>query len=134
MAVNPIVWMDDDLDYMRLVRRALRLNGVSNPTLHVQGHETARSYLGALDDNNRSDFSPCLVVIEARAPRVDSMLLVSWIRNRPTFATVPLVLLDAESGLDVQKSKELGATEVLVKAFHREAIDLLVSRITREWL
>jgi DNA-binding response OmpR family regulator len=133
MPSNPLVWVNDDQNYMLLVRRALRTSGVPNPVLWVQGFEFVRSYLGGLDDKDRTYFFPCLIVVEVRPPAADALLFLSWIRAR-AFATVPLVLLDAQSGLDVWEAKELGATEVLAKLVEREAIQALVTRIIREWL
>jgi hypothetical protein len=134
MASNPIVWVDDDLDYMLLARRALRNNGVSNPIVCLQSHELARSYLRCFDGNEGSDDLPCLMVVEMRAAIEETIRLLSWIRARPAFDEVPLLLLDARFAGDVQQARELGVTEVLSKVVERDAVEALVSHIIRQWL
>ena len=129
-----IVWVGEDLDYTLLVRRVLRNKAVSNAVICVQSVELARAYFGCLDRDERGDAFPCLIIIEARIPVLESMTLLSWLREQDEFATVPILLLDAESGIDIQRAKELGATDVVKKDCQNGAISALVARIICEWL
>jgi CheY-like chemotaxis protein len=132
MSLSPIVWIDDDLDYMLLAKRVLRNSGVSNPVICLQGLALGRSYLACFSLREASAALPCLIIVEVREPIVDAILFLARIRRR--FATVPALLLDARSGIDAEKANELGATAVLPRVLDRAAIDALVARIIQEWL
>ncbi len=92
----------------------------------------AESGFEALRFLPREDFD--LVVTDVNMPDINGLELVSFIRNNPKYASIPLVIVSSEgAGRDRDKGLELGADAYLVKPFDPEALrqvvgDLLAGR------
>ena len=134
MASRPIVWIDNDLDYMLLVRHALRDRGVSNPFVCLTGEELGRSYLSLFEQSGDDQDLPCLVAIEVRWPTMAGLALLKWIRAREEFLAVPVLLLGNPSAIDSRIAKEFGADDFYPKLWNTDAIDSLVIHIVQNWL
>ena len=92
----------------------------------------AESGFEALRFLPREDFD--LVVTDINMPDINGLELVSFIKNNPKYATIPLVIVSTEgSDRDRDKGLGLGADAYLIKPFDPEALrqvvgDLLAGR------
>ena len=131
--MHSILWIDSDLDFILLVRRALRSKGVSNPVVCLNCEELGRSYLSQFSKPNREGF-PCLIVVELRLPIAADLAFVKWIRERKRFDGVPVLLISNDVTLGTTEAQTLGATDFWMKRWDREALAALADRIVREWI
>jgi len=92
----------------------------------------AESGFEALRFLPREEFD--LVVTDINMPDINGLELVSFIKNNPKYATIPLVIVSTEgSERDRDKGLALGADAYLIKPFDPEALrqvvaDLLAGR------
>ena len=80
------------------------------------------------------EVTPDLVITDINMPDINGLELVSFIKNNPKYATIPLVIVSTEgSERDRDKGLALGADAYLIKPFDPEALrqvvaDLLAGR------
>jgi two-component system, response regulator len=129
----PIVWIDHDLDYLLLARRALRNLGVSTPVVCLTDEALARGYLGQFATDSAEGL-PRLIVIEVRSPLPDGLNLLKWIRARSQFTAVPVLLAMDSPEFDRDKAKELGATAFFIRVLKFNFISELADQIIRDWI
>ncbi len=68
-----------------------------------------------------------LIVTDINMPDINGLELISFIRSRPEYKTVPLFIITTEGSLrDQERGMALGADEYLVKPFTPEALQGLV--------
>lgn len=61
---------------------------------------------------------PRLVLLDVMLPRMDGMLIIPYIRNRPGWEEVPIVMLTAKAGSDdVFQAINSGANSYITKPF-----------------
>ena len=88
----------------------------------------AQSGFEALRMLPRQDFD--LVVTDINMPDINGLELVSFVRNNPRYASMPLVIVSTEgSDRDRDKGLELGADAYLVKPFDPEALREVVRNL-----
>ncbi len=67
---------------------------------------------------------PRLVLLDVMLPRMDGMLLIPYIRSRPGWESVPVVMLTAKSGAeDMFHALDSGANSYVTKPF--EPLELM---------
>ena len=61
---------------------------------------------------------PRLILLDVMLPRMDGMLLIPYIRSRPGWEEVPIVMLTAKAGTeDIFRAIDSGANSYIVKPF-----------------
>lgn len=61
---------------------------------------------------------PRLILLDVMLPRMDGMLLIPYIRSRPDWSEVPIVMLTAKAGTeDVYRAIDSGANSYITKPF-----------------
>jgi len=113
-----ILLVEDNEDDVILMRRALREAHIHNPLAIVENGEDAVNYLegnGAFSDREHCPL-PELVFLDLKLPLRSGHDVLSWIRERPEFQSLVVVVLTAsdEPG-DIKRSYQLGANSYLVK-------------------
>ncbi|MDX2021852.1 MAG: response regulator [Deltaproteobacteria bacterium] len=74
-----------------------------------------------------------LVVTDLEMPRVDGFALIARIRRDPTLRRLPIVVLSSRTSAATQeRARRLGASAVVVKAPHRQALARAVQRLLAE--
>ncbi len=130
-----ILLVDDDEDYLDIVNRALRREG-----LDVEVHMT-RTGAGALAmlgvDGAASPGRPNIVAafVDLNMPGLDGWEVLRRVRADGRLHWLPVVMVSSSARPeDVQHSYELGANSYLVKRFEKDAAASDLALAVRYWL
>lgn len=103
-----VLVVDDDPDVRRLVEMKLKVVGV-DAFLAVDGQD-------ALDKLDEGAFD--LVILDIMMPNLDGIEACRLLRQRPGYATVPVLMLTARAQIaDIERGFAAGATDYMVKPF-----------------
>ncbi|GFO56685.1 response regulator [Geomonas sp. Red276] len=70
-----------------------------------------------------------LIITDINMPDINGLELISYVRNNPNYASIPLFIVSTESGdKDLEKGRALGANEYLVKPFDPAKLQELISK------
>jgi CheY-like chemotaxis protein len=115
----PILLVEDNPDDAFLMVRALKKAGVNHPLHLVTTGQMALDYLqGHGNYSNRAQFPlPFIVFLDLKLPYIHGFDLLSWIRQHPPTASLPVIVLTSSNEpKDRQRAQTLGAHHYLVKA------------------
>jgi CheY-like chemotaxis protein len=125
MAVLPIsdaspaiLVAEDEESDVELLRFAMAEGRVPNPLSVVRdGREVVDYLLGNGSFQDRTVFPlPGLLVLDLKMPRMTGLEVLRWLKEHPDFGWLPVVMLSSsELAADVEKARELGAREYIVK-------------------
>jgi signal transduction histidine kinase len=103
------------------------LNGVCAVLeLHHYRVITATNGADALHQLTHSPYTPDLIISDIMMPEMDGIQLLQAVRERSAWVNIPFIYLTAlNSRGDVQRGKQLGVDDYLVKPF--EAEDLIIA-------
>ncbi len=106
--------------------------------LRVAGdYESAINYLtkrGAYADPNANP-PPDLILLDIRLPRGSGHEILAWLRKRPEFAFVPVVMFSSSSDAsDINRAYSLGANSYLQKPINFDDFKQTVPLILKYWL
>jgi signal transduction histidine kinase len=125
MTKAPILVVEDDINLLEGIRTVLELEGY-----RVLTAENGEHALGVLRNATQL---PELVVSDIMMPHMDGIQLLEEIRKIPGWLAIPFIFLTARSEKgDIQRGKQLGVDDYLIKPF--DADDLLIaveSRLNR---
>ncbi len=120
-----ILIVEDDVNLLEGIQTVLELDHYS--VISVENGKQALSVLG------ESAVPPDLIVSDIMMPQMDGIQLLREVRKVPQWIKIPFIFLTARSEkTDVQRGKQLGADDYLIKPF--DADDLLIaveSRLNR---
>jgi two-component system, chemotaxis family, chemotaxis protein CheY len=70
-----------------------------------------------------------LIMTDINMPDINGLELISYLRNNPNYKDIPVFIISTEgSAKDIEKGKQLGADEYIVKPFSPETLQLLLNR------
>ena len=76
---------------------------------------------------------PTLVVTDTRLPLIDGYALCQVLRRDPTTRTVPILVVTSEKGAtELERARDAGADEVLIKPITPDALLNEIQRLIRE--
>lgn len=59
-----------------------------------------------------------LILTDINMPDINGLELISYLRSNPNYSSIPVFIISTESSLnDMEKGKQLGAAEYVVKPF-----------------
>jgi CheY-like chemotaxis protein len=128
---RPVVWVDPDLDYSFLMRRALLHAAIENPLVCLTSGELAISYLTKW---SASDPVPLLIVIGAALPNMPRMQLLTRLKNWPKIASTPVVFLEREPEVGPEILRQLGVLGVLKKSSEKDKTIRLLTNVIANYL
>ena len=120
MKGEPIVILlaEDDPAHAEIVRRNLESYRIANRLEHVADGQKALDYLyhrNAYSDPASSP-RPGLILLDLRMPRVDGLEVLKTIKNDPTLARIPVVVLTTSAAeTDIARAYDCHANSYLVK-------------------
>ena len=132
-----VLFVDDDSDWVDLLRTAFKRAGMSNPVQGVKDGPEAIKYLrGEAPYGERVSYPlPKLVLLDLRLPGMHGFEVLQWIRQHPRLAGVAVVMVTGmEAPGDVRRAQELGATGFLAKPFSLEKLVEMAHQIRDLWL
>jgi CheY-like chemotaxis protein len=78
---------------------------------------------------------PNLLVLDLKMPRLDGLGVLAWLQQRPQFNGIARVVLSSSNlESDIERSKELGADEYVVKPNENRELAELISGLHSRWL
>jgi two-component system, chemotaxis family, chemotaxis protein CheY len=70
-----------------------------------------------------------LILTDINMPDINGLELISYLRNNPNYKNIPVFIISTEgSAKDIEKGKELGADEYLVKPFSPATLQQLINK------
>ena len=70
-----------------------------------------------------------LIMTDINMPDINGLELISYLRNNPNYKNIPVFIISTEgSAKDIEKGKELGADEYLVKPFSPATLQQLINK------
>lgn len=132
-----ILYVEDEKSDVLLLRVAFSLARLTNPVHVAVDGAQAIDYLA--DNSPFADRSqhplPALVLLDLNLPKKSGFEVLSWIRQQPQFASLPVVIYTSSVGLiDKDTAQLLGATDYFVKRFGVSDIAELVRSLAERWL
>ncbi len=120
-----ILVVEDDVNLLEGIQTVLELDNYC--VISVENGKQALAMLG------ESEIPPDLIVSDIMMPQMDGIQLLREVRKVPEWIKIPFIFLTARSEKsDIQRGKQLGVDDYLVKPF--DADDLLIaveSRLNR---
>jgi len=120
-----ILLVEDDENDIFFMKRALQKANVSAPVQVVMDGQAAVNYLsGAGEYQDRTNYPlPSAVFLDLKLPYVHGFEVLAWIRQQPSLASLPVVVLTSSpEDRDRRQAEELGARAYCVKPPTREML------------
>jgi CheY-like chemotaxis protein len=134
---TPILLVEDNEDEVVLLRRALKMAGVTAPLVVVHDGVEAVEYLsseGVYSDRSHYPM-PLLIVLDLKLPRLSGFGVLRWIREQPGLRRLPVVVLTSSNEeRDVASAYDLGANSYLLKPNALVELQQLAHLVQQYWL
>ena len=126
--------LEDDANDALLIRRAFT-NTACNAFVCRNTSEARAYLLGAGMYADRSQFPfPEIFVTDIRLADESGVQFLQWMRHKPEFARLPVIVLSgAATPLEIQQSKDLGASRIVQKPGEPRALQELLVDLSREF-
>ncbi|MCX6212890.1 response regulator [Spirosoma sp.] len=126
--IKSVFVADDDEDDRFLLRIAF---DKCCPETKVSFAVDGLDLLQSLDE---SALQPCLIILDLNMPRLDGFESLKILRASQAYQQVPIVVFStsAETG-DLQKAKQLGANDYIVKPLTINRLDQMAGRLKKDW-
>jgi len=132
-----ILAAEDQESAALLLKMAFEASGLPYRLVIVKDGQCAVDYLkGAAPYEDRARHPlPRVVLLDLKMPRMDGFEVLAWLRESKEFSALPAVILSCSPReSDMERAKELGAREYLVKPLGwRELLDT-VKGVAAKWL
>jgi CheY-like chemotaxis protein len=136
-ARKAILQVEDEEHDVMFLQYALERAEVENPLAVVRDGSEAMAYLkgeGKYGDRHAYPL-PGLVLLDLRLPQVPGLEVLSWMREQPELARVPVIALSSsDQDADVETAYRLGAKGYIVKPSSPGNLLEIVRRIKKYWL
>jgi len=132
-----ILLAEDDENDIFLMGRALKSLGIPNRLQVVRNGKEAIDYLageGGYVDRGKYPL-PGLVLLDLRMPWMDGFDVLAWLRSRPQFNLLPVVVLTSSKlQTDVDRSRQMGVYDYRVKPQAYGDLVKLLDDVRKCWL
>src|SRR5438874_761010 len=126
-----VLLAEDNRDDADFFRRAFRAAGFEQPFHTVNNGQEALSYLsgeGQYADRARYPL-PYLVVLDANMPGTSGWQVLDWVRRRPEFGALVVIIFSGDGPIDEDLAARLGANGYHRKPPSLEELQALVKKI-----
>jgi two-component system, response regulator len=137
MKYKPILLVEDSEDDVRLTKRALLKNNITNELIVVGDGRAALEFLRAAAEpgNNQSCGLPSVVLLDLELPKLDGLEVLRQIRADPLLRRQPVVILTtSKEDQDIIRSYDLGANSFIRKPVDFEQFSAAISQLGLYWL
>ena len=132
-----ILVAEDDSTDAFFLQRAFNRAGIPVALHFVRDGEEVIQYLegsGPFADR-ASNPLPSLLLLDLKMPRLDGFDVLSWIRKRPEFDHLQVVLFSSsDEPKYISRAYDLGANWYLVKPHSMDELTALVGRFKKYWI
>ncbi len=132
MRENVILLVEDSAADAGLVRASFKRWGIKNPIDHVTDGEQAIAYLSGqgVYQGREPGEKPAVAILDLSLPHVSGFEVLEWIRSRPEFKTLPVVVLSGTQNLkDFDQAHRLGANACVVKSLQLNELYELIQHL-----
>lgn len=133
----PVVQVDDDENDVLLLRYAYRACGIPNPLFALRDGQDAIDYLsgvGEFGDRQRYPGPPLLLLLDLKMPRRSGMDVLRWIRQRPDWRLLTVVMLTASANQrDVDEAYAAGVNSFIIKPAGTDKLAELLRVMAAYW-
>ena len=132
--MNPctVLYAEDEETDIFFLQRAFQLVGSPhNLNTVVDGEDAIEYLIGGGPFADRACYPlPALVLLDISMPKKSGLEVLEWIRQQSHFQSLPVIILTSSSRQeDLQKARELGAEDYLIKPADPRKLVLLVETI-----
>ena len=132
-----VLLVEDEENDIVFMTMAFKKHGIENRLHLAEDGQQAIDYLegrGGFSDRVRHPL-PAVILLDIKLPRVMGMDVLKWIRDRPEFDLVTVIMLtSSQQESDIRKAYALRANSYLVKPSNPFELGSLVDLIKRYWL
>jgi CheY-like chemotaxis protein len=126
MKQNTILWADDDLDDLMLMKEILFKNNRNYEIVEVRNGKEALQFL---EQSAKENNLPCLIILDINMPIMDGKETLSIIKKTEGFKSVPIVVFTtSNSELDKLFCKRHNV-EMITKPPHYKSLEQAVLRL-----
>ena len=133
----PILAAEDEETDGLLLKLALRESGLRNPLVIAQDGQIAVDYLSGEPPYQDRLIHPLpgLLLLDLKMPRMNGFEVMAWLVERPEFQHLPVVVLSSSTNeSDMEKARQLGAREYLVKPNDFRKLTKMLQDVAARWL
>ncbi|HET6224791.1 MAG TPA: response regulator [Bacteroidia bacterium] len=135
--VVEIVLVDDNLNDVELMIRALKKINLANKIVHLKDGVEGADFLlckGKYSTRNINN-KPKVVLLDLKMPRMDGLEVLEKIKKDERTNTIPIVILtSSKEDPDIRKAYELGASSYIVKPVDFDNFSKAVAELGFYWL
>ena len=132
-----ILYAEDEENDVLFLERAFKLAGSSHSLKAVPDGAQALEYLtgeGIFADRTRHPF-PDLILLDINMPKKSGLDVLEWLRSQPRYKSLPALILTSSSRPeDMEKARQLGADDYLLKPSDPLKLVELVRSLQEHWL
>ncbi|HEX4855429.1 MAG TPA: response regulator [Limnobacter sp.] len=134
-----VILVDDNSNDADLALRVVRKTSSTSTTVLLEDGERAIEYFRQLMDDHPSDSAalnlPKLVLLDLKLPKLDGLEVLSFLRSKEVFRTMPVVVLSSSREIsDVKRAYELGVNSFAVKPVQFDQYLARISALVSYWL
>lgn len=137
MHSDTVLYAEDESSDIFFLERAFKLAGVPHSLKSVPDGQAAIDYLSAVDPFADADLHPipCLILLDINMPKKSGLEVLAWIRKQPWLKDLPVLMLTSSSHADdMEKARQYGADDYLVKPSNPTKLVELVKALHGRWL
>jgi CheY-like chemotaxis protein len=134
---HDMLLVEDNVDDVFLIRRALKLCRIENPLQIVTNGQQALDYLsGTQHYGDRVKHPlPFMIFLDLKLPHVDGCEILSWLRQQPALQFITVVVLTSSTECrDRDRAYSLGARSFLNKPPTPETLQGVFESLKSFWL
>jgi CheY-like chemotaxis protein len=115
MNASTVLLAEDSEDDAYFFKWRFEQAGLACEVNHVLDGGAAVDFLHTTHASNPQRL-PCLIFLDLKMPVMNGFEVLSWLRENPAFAGIPVVVLSgSDQQIDKDRALELGAVDYLVK-------------------
>jgi CheY-like chemotaxis protein len=130
--LGPILIVDDDRDEAKLTERAVATLHPGMAIKLLYSGQALCAYLQEAEALLPREIHPlpCVILLDLRMPEMDGFGVLEWMRGKPEFAQIPIVVLSGHSELEhLRRAYALSARGFLVKPINVESFRHVLSSV-----
>ena len=135
--MRPVLYVDDSVSDAKLMQLVFEEAGFPEPLQIAMSGREAIDYLsgdGRYADRDRFPM-PVLVLLDLNMPMISGFEILQWIGAHSEFQQFPVVVYSSSSQpSDVERARELGASDYFVKPCLFDKTQELLREIRQKWL